>query len=197
MIVQVLLFLASLMGVLAALYVPGQTDFLLVAAPSALASLYLVLATLRKAKAARRRNWIVVDGSNVMHWKDNRPSLETLREVLAELRRNGFAPGIVFDANAGYKLADAYKHEYAMGKMLGLAREDVMVVSKGQSADPIILAAARDAGARIVTNDRYRDWSETFPEVTAPGHLVRGGYRDGKLWLELDEATQERDLRRA
>ncbi|MCU0912684.1 MAG: hypothetical protein MUE98_15560, partial [Rhodobacteraceae bacterium] len=40
-------------------------------------------------------------------------------------------------------------------------------------------------GAQIVTNDRFRDWVERFPEVRQPGHLVRGNYRDGALWLDL------------
>ena len=48
------------------------------------------------------------------------------------------------------------------------------------------VAAARDLGARIVSNDRYRDWAADHPEVATPGHLVRGGYREGALWLDLD-----------
>jgi hypothetical protein len=48
------------------------------------------------------------------------------------------------------------------------------------------LAAAADLGARVVTNDRYRDWVEQHPEVTEPGHLIRGGYKAGKLWLDLE-----------
>ncbi|SDZ60416.1 hypothetical protein SAMN05444004_13012 [Jannaschia faecimaris] len=47
---------------------------------------------------------------------------------------------------------------------------------------------ARDMGAIVVTDDRYRDWADDFPEVRRKGHLVRGGYRDGKLWLNLPEA---------
>ena len=37
-----------------------------------------------------------------------------------------------------------------------------------------------------MTNDRYRDWAEAHPELSAPGYLIRGGYRAGKLWLDLD-----------
>ena len=35
-----------------------------------------------------------------------------------------------------------------------------------------------------VTNDRFRDWADVHPEVREPGHLIRGGYRDGVLWLD-------------
>lgn len=130
---------------------------------------------------------VVVDGSNVMHWKDGTPSLDTLREVLGHLTGLGFTPDVVFDANAGYKIAERHHDDRAFSQMLGLPRDRVMVVAKGTPADPVILAAARDMGARIVTNDRYRDWAETHPEVQTPGHLIRGGYRDGRLWLDLPE----------
>ena len=130
--------------------------------------------------------WVVIDGSNVMHWKDGTPQIETLQEVVARLTELGFAPGVVFDANAGYKISGRYQHDWALGKELGLPEDRVMVVPKGTRADPWILAAARDLGARIVTNDRYRDWAEAHPEVSEPGHLIRGGYRDGALWLEVE-----------
>jgi Zc3h12a-like Ribonuclease NYN domain len=61
----------------------------------------------------------------------------------------------------------------------------VTVVPKGSPADPAILAAARKLAAPIVTNDQYRDWVEQYPEVLTPGHRIRGGYRDGVLWLDL------------
>lgn len=132
-------------------------------------------------------DYVVVDGSNVLHWKDGTPDLETLREVLAHLIGRGLTPGVVFDANAGYKIAERHHNDHAFSRMLGLPEDRVMVVAKGTPADPVILAAARDMGARIVTNDRYRDWVETHPEVQSPGHLIRGGYREGKLWLDLPE----------
>ena len=61
-----------------------------------------------------------------------------------------------------------------------------MVVDKGNPADPILLSAARDLGARVVSNDRFRDWRENHPELGNPGHLIRGGYRDGRLWLDIE-----------
>lgn len=127
---------------------------------------------------------IVVDGSNVMHWNGGEPQLETVRAVVDHLATLGFSPGVVFDANAGHILTGKYRHHGAMGSLLGLPEDRVMVVDKGTPADPIILAAAQDAGAQIVTNDRYRDWAETHALVREPGRLVRGGFRDGHLWLD-------------
>ena len=193
MIVSVLLFLMSLAGVIAALILPGFADLILLAAPCATASLLLVIsAFLRRKKQPQKtaERWLIIDGSNVMHWKDGTPQMGTLREVVQHLKALGFSPGVVFDANAGHMLAGKYLHHGAMGKLLGLPEEKVMVVHKGTPADATILAAAKDIGARIVTNDRYRDWADTHPEVREPGYLIRGGYRDGKLWFDMAADTR-------
>jgi Zc3h12a-like Ribonuclease NYN domain len=208
MIAPVFLFVLSLaLGLLA--FQPGLSDLALLALPSALASLYLLfrawsdLPPIRPGvrRPARRPlrspvrppNWIVVDGSNVMHWQDNTPRLSAVRAVLDRLTALGFSPGVVFDANAGYKIGDRYQHDGALARMLGLPADRVLVAGKGTQADPLLLAAARDLKARIVTNDRFRDWAETHPEVTEPGHLIRGGFRDGKLWLDLEGAGLDPD----
>jgi hypothetical protein len=90
------------------------------------------------------------------------------------LKSRGFAPGVVFDANAGWKLFGRYVNEEEFGRQLGLPTDQVLVVPKGTQADPYILATARKFNARIVTNDRYRDWVDDHPEVTRPGFLIRG-----------------------
>ncbi len=196
-----ILLLMSLLGMAAAWSVP---DLALLAGLSALASLVLLLLAWRRKPEARpdaaqpskglfrkRRpkqaeKWIVVDGSNVMYWNDNTPKLETVLAVVQQLVALGYAPGVMFDANAGHLLDGRYMHDGAMGKELGLPKERVMVVPKGVPADPYILTAARDLGARIVTNDRYRDWWGDHPEAAEPGHLIKGGYRDGALWLDMN-----------
>ncbi|MBI1171716.1 hypothetical protein GC209_09955 [bacterium] len=194
MFVPFLLLTASLGALGAALLRPGLTDLVLLAAPCAIAALFLFLrALLRPRKAAEPRrlgegegpNWVVVDGSNVMHWKDGTPQIATVREVVDRLKSLGFSPGVVFDANAGYKISGRYRHDFAFGQLLDLPESRVMVVAKGTPADPVLLAAARDLGARVVTNDRFRDWAATHPEVLEAGRLIRGGYRQGSLWLDL------------
>ena len=187
MVVPVLLLILSLVGVAVALVLPGYGDFLLLAAPCAIAALVVLLRALVariKAPSEAEPNRILIDGSNVMHWKDNTPQIATLREVIGHLRGLGFSPGVVFDANAGYLLKGKYKHDDAMAKYLGLAEDWVMVVPKGTIADSYLLTVARDVGAPIVTNDRYRDWAGEYPEIAEPGPLIRGGYRDGVLWLD-------------
>jgi len=139
----------------------------------------------RPTGSRQPKNWILVDGSNVMHWKNETPQISTIRAVVKALMVRGFKPGVVFDANAGYKLNGRYMNERAFATLLNLPKSQILVVPKGTQADPYILGHARDFGARIVTRDRFRDWSEDYPEVTEPGFLIRGGYRDsGELWLD-------------
>lgn len=185
--VPFLLFFVSLAGIAAALLVPGLSDLMLVTGPMLLASLWLLIRARRAARADRPH--IVVDGSNVLYWQDNTPRIETVREVIDHLKALGYAPGVVFDANAGHLVAGKYQHDHALGRQVGLPPDRVLVVAKGTPADPTILMAARDLGARVVTNDRYRDWADQHPQVLQPGFLVRGGYRDGRLWTELDSTA--------
>jgi hypothetical protein len=190
--VPVFLVLASLVGVGAALSVPGWADLAPLAGLCAFAGLILIGAALLRveSRAAAAPRWVIVDGSNVMYWKDDTPQIETVREVLDHLAALGFSPGIVFDADAGHLLAGRYLHHAAFAGLLGLAEDRVMVVNKGTPADATILAAARDLGAQIVSNDRYQDWRDQHPEVDRPGALIRGGFEDGALWLALDDAVQ-------
>lgn len=139
----------------------------------------------RSGAPARPQFEILVDGSNVMHWKDETPQITTVQAVVAELKARGFTTGVFFDANAGYKLVGSYMNERDFSMLLTLRTDQVFVVPKGTQADPYLLSAARELNARIVTRDRFRDWVEAHPEVAEPGFLIRGGYRDsGELWLD-------------
>ena len=133
-----------------------------------------------------RRGQIVIDGSNVMYWKGKNPQIEPVRDVLRRLNSRGFEAGVMFDANAGYLVADRYLRHQDFGELLNLPEDRVLVAPKGSPADGYILTAARDLGARIVSNDRYRDWIDDHPEIRKPGYLIRGGYRSGELWLDLE-----------
>lgn len=153
-----------------------------------LAGLVIILLSRRPPTRRARttfRNPILVDGSNVMHWKDETPQIAAVQAVVQQLKSRGFTPGVMFDANAGYKLSGRYMNERDFAMLLTLSEDQIFVVPKGTQADPYLLSAARDFGARVVTRDRFRDWAEAHPEVKEAGFLIRGGYRDsGELWLD-------------
>lgn len=187
MIAPIVLLLLSLAGVGVA-FIPDYSALILLAGPCAVASLYLLLTAPRSDYQDRRDiplRWVVVDGSNVMHWNGGTPKLETVLELNAYLTEHGYMPGVVFDANVGYKVQGKFLNDRALAGLLGLPKDRVMVVPKGSPADPLILTAARDLDAKIVSNDRFRDWAEKYPEVDQSGYLMRGGYRSGKLWVDL------------
>ena len=189
MIVPALLLLVSIIGTVIATSQPVWGDLVLLAGPSAIASAILVRREARVwlAGQSRRsaRGAVVIDGSNVMYWWGGTPSIAPVQDVVRTLTQLGFKTGVVFDANAGYLLTNAFKDDAALAAMLKLPVDQVMVVPSGSPADPYILTAAREMGAVVVTNDRYRDWAEDFPEVLGHGHLIKGGYRQQKLWFDF------------
>lgn len=184
-VVPYLLVILFSLASLTAWLVPGQSDWLFLTVPGALAALFLLRRPRKGAGAGRP---VIIDGSNVMHWKDGTPELGSVREVIRQLRAAGYEPGVVFDANAGYKLEGRYLHEDALGQRLNLARQNVMIVPRNTPADPMILTAARDYGAPVVTCDRFRDWRADFPEIARPGFLIPGRYEGGQLVLDLPPA---------
>lgn len=133
---------------------------------------------------AKAANPILIDGSNVMHWQDNSPQLAPLLLVIEKLIGEGYAPAVVFDANAGWKLKNRYLDDADFAALLLLPTAQVFVVPKGSQADPYLLDTARRFNARIVTNDRFRDWAEAYPEVLAPEFLLRGRVEAGTLRLD-------------
>ncbi len=184
--VPALLLAISLAVTLLALMLPALQDLLLVSLPSVSASLILLLRTLfTGARGPARGEPVILDGSNILYWENGEPRIETVRKVLSHLLEQGYAPGVIFDANVGYIVSGSYMHDGTLAKSLGVSRDRVMVVPKGTPADPAILTAARDLGARIVTNDRYRDWAGDYPEISQPGYLIHGALAGGKVSLDL------------
>lgn len=146
----------------------------------AFGTLFLIRALLR-----RRPAWIVIDGSNVLYWQDEDPSLQSVRIVLDVLTAAGLRPVVWFDANVGYLVSDRYLGPRPLARALGLSPRQVQVAPKGTPADPLLIEGAGTLKARIVTNDRFRDWREHYPMLRNPDVLVRGRIRDGELQLDL------------
>ncbi|SHL31340.1 Zc3h12a-like Ribonuclease NYN domain-containing protein [Roseovarius litoreus] len=186
MIVQWLLLSIGIVALVTAHVLPVMPGMAIVAEAWVIAALLLLLKAVLRRRA--RVVPVVVDGSNVMHWRDETPSAETLREVVDHLKQLGLSPDVVFDANAGYLLAGRYLRGDELGRMLGLPGTQVRVVPRGCPADPEILDMALDKRARVVSNDRFRDWAQDHPELTRPGHVIRGRYDGDKLVLDMHDS---------
>lgn len=128
---------------------------------------------------------IFVDGSNVMHWGGQGPSARPLALVLGQLQAKGFVPVVWFDANVGYKLGGQHMGRLDLARMLSLPPASIHLAPSGQPADPLVIKAALDAKARLVSNDRFMDWREQFPGLRAKHVLVKGTVRGDHVDLTL------------
>ena len=133
-------------------------------------------------------NWIVVDGSNVLHWYRETPDFQSVTQVVTILTSEGYDPVIWFDANVGYLIGNRYMGPKQLAGMLGLPLRQVYVAPKGTPADPLLLEGAARLQARVVTNDRFRDWEERYPRIREAGFLVRGYINAEEVGLEWGEA---------
>lgn len=179
-----ILLAISALGLIAALARPGLSDLVLVAGPMVVASLWLLWQARRlpEEPAARERH-VVIDGSNLLYWYNEKPDLMPVRAAISVMQARGFVPGVVFDTHVGAKIGAQDQDDRSLAEQLALPPDRVLVVPRGIPADHCILQVARDLSAPVVTNDQFRDWVADFPEFTQPGRLIRGGYRNGDLWL--------------
>ncbi|MEP3347330.1 MAG: hypothetical protein ABJN34_07315 [Litoreibacter sp.] len=129
---------------------------------------------------------VQIDGSNVMYWGGEPPTLDPVIGAIEVLMERGIVPHVVFDANVGHVVFKGSKRADELAQMLKIPAAQVSIVDKGSQADRHLLSAARAEGGQVVSNDLFRDWAKTFPEVRRKGHLIHGGYHKGKLWLDFD-----------
>ena len=102
----------------------------------------------------------LVDGSNVAHSSEgDKARLENIRLVCRKLQEEGFEPIVVADAALRHQIDDRDEFERLVDE--GKIRQ----APAGTDADYFILAFARELEASIVSNDRFRDRLEAFPEA--------------------------------
>ncbi|KUJ78450.1 NYN domain-containing protein [Ruegeria profundi] len=138
---------------------------------------------LLRFKLRKRTNWVIVDGSNVLYWDKDEPSLHSVRLVIQKLVLDGFEPVLWFDANVGYLVSGRYMNPASLSKALRYPARRITVAPKGTPADPLLISDAERLRALIVTNDRFRDWQEHFPEVTKQDAFLRGRIKNNQVYL--------------
>jgi len=102
----------------------------------------------------------LVDGSNVAHSSEGeRARFGNIRLVVEKLREEGYEPVVVTDAALRHQIddRDSFEQKVDDGK--------IHQAPAGTDADYFILAFARELGAVIVSNDRFRDRQDAFPEA--------------------------------
>lgn len=103
---------------------------------------------------------VIVDGSNVAHSSEgDEARLHNVVLVVEKLIEEGYDPIVVADAALRHQIDDkeGYERRVEEGK--------IRQAPAGTDADFFILSFARELDCVIVSNDRFRDRAEAFPEA--------------------------------
>lgn len=120
---------------------------------------------------------VLVDASNVAHATEGGEALlANIRLVQEKLREEGLDPVIVADAALRHQIDDKNRYEQMIDN--GLVHQ----APAGTDADYFILSFAREMGAPVLTNDRFRDRAAEFPEER--DRIIRYMIVDGEVVLE-------------
>lgn len=120
---------------------------------------------------------VLVDVANVAHSTEGAVAkLSNIRLVMDKLRDEGLRPLIVADAALRHQIDDKSAYEQLIEE--GIVKQ----APAGTDADFFILSFAREMNARILTNDRFRDRADEFPDER--DRVIRYMIVDGAVVLE-------------
>lgn len=120
---------------------------------------------------------VLVDGSNVAHSTEGeKAQLANIVAVREKMTEEGFEPVVVVDAALRHQIDDRAGYERMVES--GVVRQ----APAGTDADYFILSFARELDARIVSNDRFRDRLDSFPD--AADRLIRYMIVENEVVLE-------------
>jgi hypothetical protein len=103
---------------------------------------------------------VIIDGSNVAHSSEGEVALlNNIELVRSKLREEGQEAVVLVDAALRHQIdrPDEYERLVEDGS--------IRQAPAGTDADFFILSFARELGADIVSNDRFRDRQDAFPEA--------------------------------
>lgn len=119
-----------------------------------------------EAQREDRSSVVLVDGSNVAHSSEGDAArLANIIAIRDKLMEEGLKPIIVVDAALRHQIDDEAGYEQLVDG--GTIRQ----APAGTDADYFLLEFAEEFEASIVTNDRFRDRIEKYPQVR--NRLVR------------------------
>lgn len=119
----------------------------------------------------------IIDGSNVAYSTEGgQPRLDNIQLMVDKLEEDGYTPIVVVDAALRHSIDNETEYE----KMVDSGK--IKQAPAGTDADYFILSFARELEASIVSNDRFRDRSEGFPEASS--RLIRYMIVNNEVVLE-------------
>jgi hypothetical protein len=122
----------------------------------------------------RAKELVVIDGANVAYEEKSaggKPKLANLLKVKREMEERGFDTVIIVDASLKYDIDDQTQMQAL------IESQHIRQVPAGTDADFFILDIADQHGARIITNDQYRDYRDRYPWIQdrrLPYMIVKG-----------------------
>ena len=130
-----------------------------------------------KTETSEEPRLALVDASNVAHSTEGeRPRLENILLVREKLREEGLEPIVVADAALRHQIDDRAGYERLVDD--GAVKQ----APAGTDADYFILSFARELEASIVSNDRFKDRIDRYPEVRE--RIIRYMIVAGEVVLE-------------
>ena len=127
----------------------------------------------------------IVDGSNVAHSTEGGSArLENIILMRDKLIEKGLEPVLVVDAALRHQIDDTSAYEQMVEK------GEVKQAPAGTDADYFILSFARELGARIVSNDRFRDRMPEFKDVSR--RFIRYMIVQGEVVFEQRNGRRKR-----
>jgi hypothetical protein len=128
---------------------------------------------------------VIIDGSNVAHSSEGDVArLENIELVMRELQQEGAQPIVLADAALRHQIDRPEEFERMVES--GVIRQ----TPAGTDADYFILSFARELDADIVSNDRFRDRVEAFPETRE--RMIRYMVVNGEVVFERRNRRRER-----
>jgi hypothetical protein len=120
---------------------------------------------------------VIIDGSNVAHSSEGDVAvLDNIRIVREKLAEEGHESVILVDAALRHQIDHPEKFEELVEE--GILRQ----APAGTDADYFILSFARELDADIVSNDRFRDRKDAFPEASR--RMIRYMIVNGEVIFE-------------
>lgn len=119
----------------------------------------------------------IIDGSNVAHSSEGEKARLTNITLMREkLTEEGYEPIVVVDAALRHQIDESRQYESLVED--GTIRQ----APAGTDADYFILSFARELDAAVVSNDRFKDRQQAFPE--ARDRMIRYMIVNGEVVLE-------------